>query len=122
MRTEREIRDKVREIENSHTNLSWDAYGDLDREWKIRCRHEIRGLLYALGYNEEEIVPLHSGELDPRFYEIPQEPISIQLKTVVYCPANKCDKSISECSQCEYVGGISRENDGDYLRCFWVEK
>jgi hypothetical protein len=73
MRTEREIRDKVREVENLHKHIPWDTEGEFDREWKIRCRHEIRGLLYSLGYHEEEVMPMHHGELSPSVYEVREQ-------------------------------------------------
>jgi hypothetical protein len=70
MRTEQELRQKIKELEASHQHWGWDIEF-LERESKVIARAKIWGILYALGYAEEEMIPLHSGDfINPSVYEI----------------------------------------------------
>ena len=74
MRTEQELRQKIRELEASHQCYGWEP-GFLDRERKITARAKIWGILYALDFAEEEILPLEWGEVQERIFEVvPDDP------------------------------------------------
>jgi hypothetical protein len=96
MRTEEELRKKIRKIEESHQCYKWET-GMLDREMKIRACNKIWGILYALGYGEEEILRLEGGDLLPEMYEVmPDE------SNMILTDSQKRDYSrgMNECPLC----------------------
>jgi predicted transcriptional regulator of viral defense system len=105
MRKDAELITKIHEIEASHSQYEWTP-GTLDWERKLAARAKIWGILYAMGYGREQIVPLDGGEL-PEI--ITHEPIYIGLAFrngrvyTDYCSNvgeyNACTKA--ECKNCK---------------------
>jgi len=69
MKTEADLRQKIRELEASTAHIDWHEEF-LECETKVISRAKIWGILYALGYAQEEITPIGFGELAPIVYEI----------------------------------------------------
>ena len=67
MRNEQEIRDKIRELEASHQNFDWTPKL-LGREIKMEARAKIWGMLYSLGYGEEDVVNITGGTIPDDLY------------------------------------------------------
>jgi hypothetical protein len=70
MRSERELRQKIRELEASTSHITW-AEELLERETKVIARAKIWGILYALGHRQEELIRIGFGDdIPPDVYEV----------------------------------------------------
>lgn len=73
MRDEAELRQKIRELEASNQRMgTWEEAGNLlERETKVIARAKIWGILYALGYGQEELIHIGFGDnIPPDVYEV----------------------------------------------------
>ena len=73
VRAEAELRQTIRELEASHQLYgTWEEAGNLlERETKVIARAKIWGILYALGYAQEELIHIgFDDEIPPDVYEV----------------------------------------------------
>jgi hypothetical protein len=69
MRADNDLRRKVKELEDAVRHIGWEEEL-LERETKVIARAKIWGILYAMGYAEEELVHIGFGKLPPMLYEV----------------------------------------------------